>query len=84
MKAIEITEFGAPEVLKLGERPTPAPGKCEVLIFVDLLAAHEQQVVLGECFAQSVSILSGDGTSQVEIEELGAKRLAQTSNPHVM
>jgi NADPH:quinone reductase len=34
MKAIEITEFGAPEVLKLGERPTPAPGKCEVLIKV--------------------------------------------------
>ncbi len=24
MKAIEITEFGAPEVLKLGERPMPA------------------------------------------------------------
>ncbi len=34
MKAVEITEFGAPEVLKLGERPTPAPGKNEVLIKV--------------------------------------------------
>src|ERR1700761_3681584 len=34
MKAVEITEFGAPEVLKLGERPTPAAGKKEVLIKV--------------------------------------------------
>jgi NADPH2:quinone reductase len=26
MKAIEITEFGGPDVLKLAERPTPQPG----------------------------------------------------------
>ena len=34
MKAIEITEFGAPEVLKLAERPTPQPKAGEVLIKV--------------------------------------------------
>ncbi|MGF6904700.1 NAD(P)H-quinone oxidoreductase [Paraburkholderia sp. GAS348] len=34
MKAIEITEFGAPEVLKLAERPVPQPKAGEVLIKV--------------------------------------------------
>jgi putative PIG3 family NAD(P)H quinone oxidoreductase len=34
MKAIEITEFGAPEVLKLAERPTPQLKAGEVLIKV--------------------------------------------------
>src|SRR5258708_35021012 len=34
MKAIEITEFGAPDVLKLGERPMPEPKAAEVLIKV--------------------------------------------------
>ncbi|AJY42964.1 NAD(P)H-quinone oxidoreductase [Burkholderia humptydooensis] len=34
MKAIEITEFGAPDVLKLTERPQPEPKRGEVLIKV--------------------------------------------------
>ncbi len=34
MRAIEITEPGGPEVLKLTERPVPAPGPGEVLIQV--------------------------------------------------
>jgi len=34
MRAIEITEFGGPEVLKLTERPVPIAGKGEVLINV--------------------------------------------------
>jgi NADPH2:quinone reductase len=34
MLAIEISEFGGPEVLKVGERPTPVAGKGEVLIRV--------------------------------------------------
>ncbi|HKT67266.1 NAD(P)H-quinone oxidoreductase [Burkholderia sp. 22313] len=34
MKAIEITEFGAPDVLKLAERPRPEPQRGEVLIKV--------------------------------------------------
>lgn len=34
MKAIEITAFGAPEVLRLCERPLPVPGTGEVLIRV--------------------------------------------------
>ena len=34
MKAIEIKQFGAPEVLQLAERPEPKPGAGEVLIRV--------------------------------------------------
>ena len=34
MSAVEISEFGGPEVLKLVERPTPEPGQGEVLIKV--------------------------------------------------
>ena len=34
MKVIEITSFGAPDVLKLGERPDPEPATGEVLIRV--------------------------------------------------
>ena len=34
MQAVEITSFGAPEVLCLGERPVPQPGAGEVLIRV--------------------------------------------------
>lgn len=34
MKAIEITSHGAPEVLRLGERPDPVPGAGELLIRV--------------------------------------------------
>src|SRR6478609_6981453 len=34
MRAIQITEFGGPEVLKLVELPSPEPGPDEVLIRV--------------------------------------------------
>ena len=34
MKAIEITQYGAPEVLRAGERPDPQPAAGEVLIRV--------------------------------------------------
>ncbi|MEQ1660288.1 MAG: NAD(P)H-quinone oxidoreductase, partial [Hylemonella sp.] len=34
MKAIEITSYGAPEVLRLGQRPDPVPGAGELLIRV--------------------------------------------------
>ena len=34
MRAIQMTEFGGPEVLKLAELPTPVPGPGEVLIRV--------------------------------------------------
>ena len=32
MKAIRVTAFGGPEVLKLEEVPTPQPGPGEVLV----------------------------------------------------
>ncbi|MDP1739843.1 NAD(P)H-quinone oxidoreductase [Polaromonas sp.] len=34
MKAVEITSFGAPDVLRLGERPAPVAGSGELLIRV--------------------------------------------------
>jgi NADPH:quinone reductase-like Zn-dependent oxidoreductase len=34
MKAIQVHEFGGPEVLKLGEIPTPKPGAGQVLVKV--------------------------------------------------
>src|SRR5829696_1357032 len=34
MKAVEITSYGAPEVLRLGERPDPVAGPGELLIRV--------------------------------------------------
>src|ERR1700694_5590018 len=34
MRAIQMTEFGGPEVLRLGELPKPQPGPVEVLIKV--------------------------------------------------
>src|ERR1700734_2465360 len=34
MRAIQMTEFGGPEVLKLAELPVPEPGPGEVLIRV--------------------------------------------------
>lgn len=34
MRAVEITTPGAPDVLVMGERPTPAPGPDEILILI--------------------------------------------------
>src|SRR5260370_2260401 len=44
MKAIEITEFGAPDVLKLGERPMPEPTAGEVLIKVTASGVNRPDV----------------------------------------
>ncbi|MDD5334414.1 MAG: NAD(P)H-quinone oxidoreductase [Rhodoferax sp.] len=45
MKAIEITIFGAPEVLRLGERPTPLPGAGELLIRVSASGVNRPDVL---------------------------------------
>lgn len=45
MKAIEITSFGAPEVLRLGERPVPVPGVGEVLIRVSASGVNRPDVL---------------------------------------
>lgn len=44
MKAIEITAFGAPDVLRLCERPTPSPGAGEVLIRVHASGVNRPDV----------------------------------------
>ena len=45
MRAIEISEFGPPEVLKLTERPDPVPAAGEVLIDVDAAGVNRPDVI---------------------------------------
>src|SRR5438309_8424047 len=45
MKAIEITQYGAPEVLRAGERPDPVPGAGEVLIRVTASGVNRPDVL---------------------------------------
>lgn len=45
MKAIEITQYGAPEVLRAGERPDPVPGAGEVLIRVAASGVNRPDVL---------------------------------------
>jgi len=45
MKAIEITSFGAPDVLRLGERPVPVPGTGELLIRVSASGVNRPDVL---------------------------------------
>ena len=44
MRAVRITRIGGPEVLELGEVPTPRPGPDEVLIAVHTVGANRQDV----------------------------------------
>ena len=45
MKAIEITQYGAPEVLRAGERPDPVAGPGEVLIRVPASGVNRPDVL---------------------------------------
>ena len=45
MQAIEITQYGAPEVLRAGERPDPVPGAGEVLIRVSASGVNRPDVL---------------------------------------
>ena len=45
MKAVEITTFGAPEVLRLGERPDPVAGTGELLIRVAASGVNRPDVL---------------------------------------
>jgi len=45
MRAIEITQYGAPEVLAAGERPDPAPGAGELLIRVTASGVNRPDVL---------------------------------------
>ncbi|HYW57554.1 MAG TPA: NAD(P)H-quinone oxidoreductase [Polaromonas sp.] len=45
MKAVEITSYGAPDVLRLGERPAPIAGKGEVLIRVAASGVNRPDVL---------------------------------------
>jgi NADPH2:quinone reductase len=45
MKAIEITAFGAPDVLRPGERPVPVPGVGELLIRVSASGVNRPDVL---------------------------------------
>ncbi|MDO9434222.1 NAD(P)H-quinone oxidoreductase [Hydrogenophaga sp.] len=45
MQAVEISAFGAPDVLRLGERPTPVAGAGEVLIRVSASGVNRPDVL---------------------------------------
>ncbi|MGQ0732480.1 MAG: NAD(P)H-quinone oxidoreductase [Acidobacteriota bacterium] len=45
MRAVEITQFGPPDVLQIGERPIPDPGAGEVLIQVDAAGVNRPDVI---------------------------------------
>ena len=45
MRAIEITSFGGPDVLRLGERPVPQPGVGELLIRVSASGINRPDVL---------------------------------------
>lgn len=45
MKAVEITAFGAPDVLQLGERSMPVPGSAELLIRVSASGVNRPDVL---------------------------------------
>ena len=45
MKTVEISTFGAPEVLRLAERPDPVPGEGEVLIRVSASGVNRPDVL---------------------------------------
>ncbi|QJC57031.1 Quinone oxidoreductase 1 [Polaromonas vacuolata] len=45
MRAIEITSFGGPEVLRMGERSIPVPGKGELLIRVSASGINRPDVL---------------------------------------
>ncbi len=45
MRAVEITEPGGPEVLRIGERPVPEPGEGEVLIKVAAAGVNRPDVM---------------------------------------
>ncbi len=45
MQAVEISAFGAPEVLRLGERPVPVPGVGELLIRVSASGINRPDVL---------------------------------------
>lgn len=45
MKVIEISSFGAPDVLHLGERPKPVPGQGELLIRVSASGVNRPDVL---------------------------------------
>ncbi|UUZ68660.1 NAD(P)H-quinone oxidoreductase [Polaromonas sp. P1(28)-13] len=45
MKVVEITSYGAPDVLRLGSRPAPVPGAGEVLIRVSASGVNRPDVL---------------------------------------
>ena len=45
MRAVEITSFGAPDVLRLGSRPAPTPGMGEMLIRVNASGVNRPDVL---------------------------------------
>src|ERR1700735_4955039 len=71
MKAIEITEFGPPDVLKLGERPMPEPKAGEVLIKVTASGVNRPDV-----FQRKGNYPPPPGASDIPGLEVGGRIVA--------
>ena len=79
MKAVEISEFGKPEVLKLVERPDPFPAPDEILIEVAAAGVNRPDVVqrMGHRFVSLSARPLPDGASITPTSATAAASQAQ-------
>lgn len=81
VRAIQITEFGGPEVLKLAEVPVPEPGPGQVLIAVDHAGVNYADTHQAEnSYLQAATLPLVPGSEVVGRTEDGRRVLAMTSS----
>jgi NADPH2:quinone reductase len=81
VRAIQITEFGGPEVLKLAEVPVPEPGPGQVLIAVDHAGVNYADTHQAEnSYLQAATLPLVPGSEVVGRTEDGRRVLALTSS----
>jgi len=71
MKAIQITETGGPEVLKLAELPIPQPGPGQVLIRVEAVGINFIEIYFRKGVYKSALPLTPGSEAAGTVEELG-------------
>jgi NADPH:quinone reductase len=81
VRAIQITEFGGPEVLKLAEVPVPEPGPGQVLIAVDHAGVNYADTHQAEnSYLQAATLPLVPGSEVVGRTEDGRRVLALTTS----
>jgi NADPH2:quinone reductase len=71
MKAIQITETGGPEVLKLAELPIPQPGPGQVLIRVEAVGVNFIEIYFRKGIYKAALPLTPGSEAAGTVEELG-------------